>query len=58
MELKKSILEPDRYEYLSKEDSELYDDVKDKFDYQSKQIKRRIIEKAQASYSEHCRSRY
>lgn len=58
MELKKSIWEGEGYYYLSKEDSDLYDKVKDSDDPKDIKIKDLILDKARASRAEHCASRY
>ena len=58
MELEKNLLEPDRYYYLSKEDSALYDSVKDSKDPKDLQIKKLIINKAARSRAAHCASKY
>ena len=58
MELTRSIWNKDQYNYLSIEDSKLYDKVKDSDDPQDQEIKRLILDKAHASLSEHCASKY
>lgn len=58
MELTRSIWNKKQYNYLSLEDSELYDRVKDSDDPKDQQIKRLIIDKAEASYGAHCQSTY
>lgn len=54
MELTRALGEQKRYNYLSLRDSELYDQIKDKTDSKSRQIKRLILEKAKESYKRHC----
>ena len=56
--LEKSMWAGEGYYYLSKEDSDLYDKHKDKTDEASQTIVRLILDKARASYSTHCASRY
>ena len=58
MGLKRDILSPNRYQYLSKEDSELYDTVKDSGDPKDITIKGLLEQKAGASKSTHCSSNY
>ncbi len=56
MKLEKSVF--GGYAYLSKEDSELYDKVKDSADSKDQTIKRLIEEKAAQCYAAHQRSPY
>jgi len=56
--LEKSMFEGDRYCYLSKEDSDIYDRLKDSDDPKDKIIVNMILDKAKASRSAHCLSRY
>ena len=56
--LEKSMFEGDRYYYLSKEDSDMYDKLKDSDDPKDKVIVNMILDKAKASRSAHCRQRY
>ena len=64
--LEKSMFEGDRYYYLSKEDSDMYDRLKDSDDPKDKIIVNMILDKAYESYlhiwkasrSAHCLSRY
>ena len=56
MELSRSIWNKDQYNYLSLEDSLLYDKVKDSEDPKDVEIKRLIIDKARASRAAHCAS--
>lgn len=56
--LTKSLLEPNRYDYLSLEDSSLYDSVKDSDDPKDQQIKKLIEDKAAQSRQQHRSSRY
>ncbi len=58
MELTRSILNKDQYNYLSLEDSRLYDKVKDSEDPKDREIKRLILDKARASRGAHCASTY
>lgn len=58
MNLQKDILEPNRYEYLSKEDSLLYTKVKDSKTTNNKIIKKLLEDKAGSSRAAHCQSRY
>ena len=58
MELTRSIWNKDRYDYLSLEDSLLYDKVKDSEDPKDQDIKRLILDKALASRGAHCASTY
>lgn len=51
--MKKSILEPDRYEYLSKNDSILYDKVKDSKNNRDMAIKILLEKLADASRGAH-----
>lgn len=54
MELTRSIWNKDQYNYLSLEDSLLYDKVKDSEDKKDQEIKRLLLEKARLSLSAHC----
>ena len=56
--LKRNNLETDRYEYLSKEDSILYDMVKDRDDVDGTTIRMLLEDKAKASRGSHGASRY
>ena len=58
MELTRSIWNKEQYNYLSLEDSILYDKVKDSDDPKDKEIKRLILDKALASRGAHCASNY
>lgn len=58
MKLEKSIWPNEGYYYLSKEDSDLYDEHKDKTNEASKTIVRLLLEKAESSYARHCASKY
>jgi hypothetical protein len=58
MELTRSIWNKDQYNYLSLEDSILYDKVKDSEDPKDLEIKRLILDKALASRGAHCASTY
>jgi hypothetical protein len=58
MELKRSKLSPNRYDYLSEEDSKLYDEVKDSQDPKDKQIKKLLIDKLNACQGAHINSVY
>lgn len=57
-DLRKSMLEPERYEYLRKEDSALYDRVKDSADPKDQEIKRLLEALASASGGSHRASAY
>jgi len=57
MELTKSKLD-NCYEYLNKEDSALFDSIKDSSDPKDIQIKKLLIDKAGACRAAHCNSRY
>lgn len=59
-ELRRNILQPDRYDYLSESDSRLYDEYKAKSDDQiaAATICRLLEEKAASSKAEHAASRY
>ena len=54
--MKRDILEPSRYQYLSAQDSVLYDKVKDGVDDLSLEVKRLLEEKANTSRILHERS--
>lgn len=58
MELTRSIFNKEQYDYLSLEDSKLYDKVKDSSDPKDMEIKRLILDKAKASRRDHCASTY
>ena len=58
MDLKKNMFAGEGYSYLSKEDSNLYDSVKDSEDLKDQKIKQLILDKAKACRSAHCSSRY
>lgn len=47
-----------RYDYLSREDSTLYDEVKDSTDPKDQTIKKLLEGKAASSRAAHCASRY
>lgn len=47
-----------RYDYLSREDSDLYNEVKDSTDPKDQPIKKLLEDKAGASRAAHCASRY
>ncbi len=49
---------PTRYSYLSAEDSDLYDSVKESPDLKDRQIARLLEEKAAASKASHVACRY
>lgn len=52
--LPKAKLEPSRYSYLSQEDSDIYDAVKDSTDPKDVTIKRLLEDKAKASWASFC----
>jgi len=56
--LKRNMLEPGKYEYLNKRDSDLYDTVKDSNDDKDLIIKELLESKAASSRFEHRRSTY
>ena len=56
--LKRDTLSKNRYEYLSEEDSFLYDQVKNSEDEKDKTIKTLLEDKAKASRHSHSRSTY
>ena len=56
--LKRDKLEPNRYAYLSKEDSILYDSVINSDNEKDKMIKKLLEDKAASSRSDHCSSTY
>jgi len=56
--LKRDKLEPNRYAYLSKEDSILYDSVINSDNEKDEAIKKLLEGKAASSRSDHCRSTY
>ena len=58
MELTRSIWNKDQYNYLSIEDSKLYDKVKDSDDPRDQEIKRLILDKAHACWAAYCASKY
>jgi len=53
MTLERCLLEQDRYEYLSEEDSLLYDKVKKSFDSKDIKIKELLEQKADRGRAEH-----
>lgn len=57
MQLERSIWDKKQYNYLSKNDSELYDKVKDSEDLKDQEIKRLLIDKAIANRAAHCASK-
>ena len=57
-ELKRSMWDKQIYYYLSKEDSSRLDELKDSDDPKDQKIVRLILDKAEASRSAHCASRY
>jgi len=57
MQLEKSIWDGEGYRYLSKKDSDTYDNVKDSKDPKDIEIKGLILDKAMASRAAHCASR-
>ena len=56
--LTRSIWNAEQYDYLSLEDSRLYDQVKDSDDPKDQAIKRLILDKAMASRADHVASKY
>ena len=56
MELER--MRKDQYYYLSKEDSKLFDEVKDSDKPEHIIIKKLILDKARISMLDHCSSRY
>ena len=56
MKLTRSIWDSKQYNYLSTEDSILYDEVEGSDDLKDKQIAQLILDKADKCYAEHCRS--
>ena len=57
-ELKKSMWKGEGYYYLSKEDSDLYDELNGSDDQKDKKIVQMILDKARASRAAHCASAY
>jgi len=58
MELKRDLLEPNRFQYLSNKDLRLYAKVRKSTDKKDLIIKRLLEEKAEDCRSAHCNSRY
>ena len=58
MKLERSIWDKSQYNYLSKEDSKRYDELKDSKDPKDQEIVRLILDKAKASRAAHCASHY
>jgi hypothetical protein len=58
MSLKRDLLNPNRYSYLSVEDSILYDKYKDSDNPEAKMIIKLLEDKADGSRNSHCASTY
>jgi hypothetical protein len=58
MELTRSIFDEGKYDYLNKQDSQRYDELKDSCDPKDREIVKLILDKAKACRNEHCMSRY
>ena len=57
-DLKRDLLEPQRFQYLSVEDSKLYESVLHSADPKDLAVKRLLEVQAQQSRDAHCASRY
>lgn len=57
-ELKRDLLEPERYQYLNQSDSRLYDRYKDVETEEAEIICWLLVDKADTLRGAHCRSHY
>lgn len=56
--LERSIWDKEQYAYMSLEDSKLYDELKDSDNPKDQKICQLILDKAKASWSDHCNMTY